>query len=58
MHTLESHSRLLFLDSEKFRIEDGYFLDDHLEKLLEDNFLAKSLLLAFMKDTKSLLEML
>jgi len=24
MHTLESHSRLLFLASEKTRIEDGY----------------------------------
>ena len=57
MPTLESHSRLLFLASEKPGIE-GLYLDDHLEKLLEDNFSPKFLFLTFKKDMESLLEML
>jgi hypothetical protein len=44
MRTLESHFRL--------------YLDNHLEKLLDDSFVPKSLFLTFRKDMKSLLEML
>ena len=57
MRTLESHSRLLFLASEKSGIE-GLYLDNHLEKLLEDNFSPKSLFLTFKKDMENLLEVL
>ena len=58
MQTLESHSSLLFLASEKSKIKDGYIWDDHLEKFLVGSFALKSLLLTFRKDMKSLLEML
>jgi hypothetical protein len=34
------------------------YLDNHLDKLLEDSFLQKSLLLAFRKEIESRLEML
>ena len=57
MRTLESHSRLLFLASEKSRIEDDH-LDNHLEKLLYGSFSPKYLFIAFRKDMKNPLEML
>ena len=57
MRTLESHSRLLFLASEKSGIE-GLYLDNHLEKLLEGSFSPKSLFVAFRNDIESLLETL
>jgi hypothetical protein len=50
MRTLESHSHLLFLASEKSRIEDDY--------MLEGSFSPKPLCLAFRKNMESLLEML
>jgi len=56
MRTLESHSSLLFLASEKSKIEDG--LHNHLDKLLKVNFSPKSLFLAFREDLESLLELL
>ena len=54
MHTLESHSRLLFLASEKTRNRRRLYLNNHLEKLLEGNFSPKSLFLVFRKDIESL----
>jgi hypothetical protein len=60
MRTLESYSRLLFLASKKSRIEDGYILDNHLEKLLDWRvvFSLKSLFLTFRKDMEKLLGVL
>jgi hypothetical protein len=52
MRTLESYSRLLFCDSEKFRIEDDYIWIAFREAV------GGSLFLAFRKDMESLLEML
>ena len=58
MRNLESYSHLLYLASEKSRIDNDYIWITILEKLLEDTFSPKLLFLAFRKNIQSLLEIL